>query len=76
MPQSEENAPTRPPAPPSNTAQDNCAFPQRLAGDPDGLLHCQPTLLDSAYRWGSNSIATIVQRARFDRHPVQQERSS
>jgi hypothetical protein len=76
MPQSEETAPPRPPPPTSHTAQDNCAIPQRRTGDPDGLLHCQPALLDSARRWGSNSIATIVQRGRFDPHPVQQECSS
>jgi hypothetical protein len=76
MPQWEENAPARPPAPTSHTAQDNWAIPQRPAGHPDGFLHCQPALLDSARRWGSNSIATAVQQARFDRHPVQQERSS
>jgi hypothetical protein len=54
MPQFEENAPTTPPAPSCNTAQDDCSIPQRLAGHPDGLLHCQPALLDSARRWGSN----------------------
>jgi hypothetical protein len=52
MPQSEKNAPTTPSAPTSNTAQDNCSIPERLAGHPDGLLHCQAALLDSARRWG------------------------
>jgi hypothetical protein len=76
MPQFEEDAPMRPRAPTPHTAQDNCAIPQHPAGDPDGLLHCQPALLDSARRWGSNSIATAVQRERFGRPPAQQERSS
>jgi hypothetical protein len=67
MPQSEENAPMRPPAPTSNTAQDNCAIPQRPGGHPDRLLHCQPALLRQRPAMGlkfhSNDRATGALRS-------------